>query len=68
MDLEFLDHLLEGHSYVLSPSSIIGNGDPNLAWELPSARGRRFTQSFTNNFALQSTYALLHVPRAGGQN
>ena len=37
------------------PSLIIRNGNPNLASEFPSARGRRFTQLFTNNYALQST-------------
>ena len=35
-------------------SLIITNGNPNLASELCYARGRRFTQPFTNNYALQS--------------
>ena len=37
-------------------SMIIRNGDPKLASECPSARGRRFTQPFTNNYALHSIF------------
>ena len=39
------------------PRQVIKNGNPNLASVLPSARGCRFTQHFTNTFALESTYA-----------
>ena len=35
-------------------SKIVENGNTNCVSELPSARGRRFAQPFTNNFALQS--------------
>ena len=37
-------------------SIIIRNMNPTLTSELPSARGRRFTQPFTNNYALQSIW------------
>ena len=37
-------------------SMIIRNGDPKLALERTSARGRRFTQPFTNNYALHSIH------------
>ena len=36
-------------------STIIRNGNPNLASELLSARGCHFTQPFTNNYALEHT-------------
>ena len=36
-------------------SIVIRNGNPNIASELCSACGLRFTQPFTNNYALQST-------------
>ena len=37
------------------PCIIVQNGSPNVASELPSARGRRFLQPFTNKYALEST-------------
>ena len=36
--------------------TIVRNRKPNRASELPSARGQRFTQPFTNNYALHSIY------------
>ena len=42
-------------------STIIRNGNPNLASEIRSARGCHFTQPFTNNYALESILGCVKI-------